>query len=104
MADTPLHYQTITDVAARIRSREISPVELTQALLDRIAALDGELKSYATVMAEPAMAAARAAEAEIAAGRYQRRAARRTHRGQGFVLHHRRGHHGRVAGAARLRA
>ena len=71
MTDTPLHYQTITDVAARIRSREISPVELTQALLDRIAALDGELKSYVTVMAEPAMAAARTAEAEIAAGQYK---------------------------------
>ncbi len=71
MADAPLHYQTITEVAERIRSREISPVELTRAMLDRIAALDGELKSYATVMAEPAMAAARAAEAEIAAGRYR---------------------------------
>ena len=71
MADIPLHYQTITEVAGRLASREISPVELTQAILDRIAALDGELKSYATLMAEPAMAAARAAEAEIAAGRYR---------------------------------
>ena len=71
MADAPLHYQTITEVAERIRSREISPVELTRMMLDRIAARDGELKSYATVMAEPAMAAARAAEAEIAAGRYR---------------------------------
>ena len=71
MADTPLHYQTITEVAGRLASREISPVELTQAILDRIAALDGELKSYATVMAEQAMASARAAEAEIAAGRYR---------------------------------
>ena len=71
MADTPLHYQTITEVAGRLASREISPVELTRTILDRIAALDGELKSYATVMAEPAMASARAAEAEIAAGRYR---------------------------------
>ena len=71
MADIPLHYQTITEVAGRLASREISPVELTQAMLDRIAALDGELKSYATVMAEQALAAARAAEAEIAAGRYR---------------------------------
>ena len=71
MTDTPLHYQTITEVAERIRSREISPVELTEAQLNRIAALDGELKSYATVMAEQAMAAARAAEAEIAARRYR---------------------------------
>lgn len=71
MADIPLHYQTITEVAGRLASREISPVELTQAMLDRIAALDGELKSYATVMAEQALVAARAAETEIAAGRYR---------------------------------
>ena len=71
MPDTPLHYQTITVVAERIRSREISPLELTRAMLDRIAALDGELKSYATVMAERAMAAARAAESEIVSGRYR---------------------------------
>ncbi len=71
MADAPLHYQTITEVAARLQSREISPVEVARAMLDRIAALDGRLKSYATVMAEPAMAAARAAEQEIAAGRYR---------------------------------
>ena len=71
MADTPLHYQTIAEVAGRLASREISSVELTQAVLDRIAALDGELKSYATVMAEPAMESARAADAEIAAGGYR---------------------------------
>ncbi len=71
MADIPLHYQTITEVAGRLASREISSVELTQAMLDRITALDGELKSYATVMAQQALAAARASEAEIAAGRYR---------------------------------
>ena len=71
MAEAPLHYQTITEVAERIRSREISPVELTRVMLDRIAALDGELKSYATVMAEPALAAARQAEAEIVSRRYR---------------------------------
>ncbi|MDE2959679.1 MAG: amidase [Chloroflexota bacterium] len=71
MAEALLHYQTITEVAERIRSREISPVELTEAQLNRIAALDGELKSYATVMAELAMAAARTAEQEIVAGRYR---------------------------------
>ena len=70
MADIPLHYQTITEVADRLASREISPVELTQAILDRIAALDGDLKSYIAVMAEQALAAARVAESEISAGRY----------------------------------
>ncbi len=71
MADIPLHYQTITEVAGRLASREISPVELTRAMLDRIQALDDALKSYATVMSEQAMESARAAEAEIAAGRYR---------------------------------
>ncbi len=52
MTDTPLHYQTITEVAEWIRSREISLVELTRVMLDRIDALDGRLKSYAIVMAE----------------------------------------------------
>ena len=70
MADVPLHYQTITQVAEQIRSRDISPVELTQAVLDRIAALDGRLKSYATVMADQALDAARRAEADIASGSY----------------------------------
>ena len=71
MAETPLHYQTITEVASKIRARDISPVELTRAQLDRIAALDGGLKSYATVMAEQSIASARQAEAEIYAGRYR---------------------------------
>ena len=71
MPDTPLHYQTISEVGALLQSRELSPVELTQAILERIEALDGQLKSYATVMADSALASARTAEAEIAAGNYR---------------------------------
>ena len=71
MPDTPLHYQTIAEVGARLKARELSPVELTTAILQRIEALDGNLKSYATVMADSAMASARAAEQEIAAGNYR---------------------------------
>ena len=71
MADTPLHYQTIAEVGARLRSRELSPVELTQAMLRRIDSLDGDLKSYATVMSDSAIASAQAAEQEIAAGNYR---------------------------------
>ena len=71
MPDTPLHYQTITEVGARLRSGELSPVELTTAILERIEALDGGLKSYATVMADSALASARTAEQEIAAGNYR---------------------------------
>ena len=71
MPDTPLHYQTIAEVGARLQARELSSVELTTAILERIEALDGGLKSYATVMADSAMASARAAEQEIAAGNYR---------------------------------
>ena len=71
MPDTPLHYQTIAEVGGRLQSRELSPVELTSAILGRIEALDGDLKSYATLMADSALASARTAEAEIAAGRYR---------------------------------
>ena len=71
MPDTPLHYQTIAEVGARLQSRELSPVELTSAILERIETLDGNLKSYATVMADSALASARTAEREIAAGNYR---------------------------------
>ena len=71
MTDTPLHYMTITDIAALIRKRELSPVEVTNAMLDRIDSEDGHLKSYATLMADHAVASAQEAEREIAAGDYR---------------------------------
>ncbi|MEI9889793.1 MAG: amidase [Caulobacteraceae bacterium] len=49
----------------------MSPVDLTKRMLARIAKVDPMLKSYATVMGDQAMADARAAAAEIAAGRYR---------------------------------
>jgi amidase len=66
-----LHYLELTELAARIRTGEISPVAVTRAQLDRIASLDGALGSYALVMADVAIEQAQAAEAEIAAGRYR---------------------------------
>ena len=66
-----LHYLGLVELAARIRTRELSPVAVTAAQLARIAARDGELHSYALVMADAAMAQAEAAQAEIAAGRYR---------------------------------
>ena len=68
---TDLHYTTLLEAADAIRSRKISPVELTRALLDRIARLDPALRSYATVTPELALAQARRAEAEIAGGHYR---------------------------------
>ncbi len=71
MADESHHFKTITEVAGLIESKQVSPVQLTTAQLDRIQALDGRYKSYATLMADSAMDDARTAADEIAAGRYK---------------------------------
>src|SRR5580693_7021438 len=63
-----LSFLTLLDVSQKIQSRALSPVEVTKAELDRIAALDPKLKSYATVMADSAMAQAKQAEVEIGRG------------------------------------
>jgi len=68
---TDLHYLELMELAALIKAREVSPVVVTHALIDRIASLDGALGSYAFVTADAAMAQANTAEAEIAAGRYR---------------------------------
>ena len=70
MQETPLHFKTISQVANLIEAKQLSPVELTEALLARIDALDGRYLSYATVMADQAMASARAAETAISEGNY----------------------------------
>jgi hypothetical protein len=64
-----LYYKSLTEVGRRIRSRDLSPVNLTQLMLDRIAKADPGWKNYATVMSEPALADARVALREIGAGR-----------------------------------
>ena len=71
MSEVPLHFKTITAVAELIKAKHISPVEVATAILDRIDQLDSRLKSYATVMADHAMGAARKAESEITAGTYR---------------------------------
>src|SRR2546423_4291480 len=64
-------YLTIAEAARLIETRELSPVELVDSRLDRIARLDDRLHSFIRVLADEARAAARAAEAEIAAGTYR---------------------------------
>ena len=71
MCETPLHFRTITEIAEEIATKQLSPVDVTAAMLQRIDQLDGQLKSYATVTADQAMAAAQAAEREINAGMYR---------------------------------
>lgn len=64
-----LHWLGVVQAADAIASGELSPVELMQALLDRIALLDPRLNAFIRLDADAAMAAARAAEAEAASGR-----------------------------------
>src|SRR5581483_2285566 len=63
-----LHNLTLTEAARAVRGRDVSPVELTRTMLDRIAQLDGRLRSFITVAAEPALAEARRAEAAARRG------------------------------------
>ena len=65
----PLHEATIAELSRRIAARELSPVELAQSCIARIQALDPALNSVLLLLEENAMAEARTAEAEIAAGR-----------------------------------
>ncbi|HUG47348.1 MAG TPA: amidase [Candidatus Limnocylindria bacterium] len=64
-----LTQRSIGWLSAAYDERRASPVEVTQATLDRIAALDGELLSYISVLADSALDEARRAEQELFAGR-----------------------------------
>jgi aspartyl-tRNA(Asn)/glutamyl-tRNA(Gln) amidotransferase subunit A len=68
---TDLHFLSITQAAGLIERRQLSPVDLTQAFLDRIQAIDPQLNAYLLVTAELALRQARTAEAEIMAGNYR---------------------------------
>jgi len=61
---------SIEDVAARVKSRAISPLELVHGCLDRIESRL-ELNAFITVMADSAISAAEAAEREIASGHHR---------------------------------
>jgi aspartyl-tRNA(Asn)/glutamyl-tRNA(Gln) amidotransferase subunit A len=62
---------TISEIYPRLRSREISPVEITQSCLSRIEKLNPALNAFITVTAESALSEARSAEAEIRTGNWR---------------------------------
>ena len=64
---TPIFYSDATRLAELIRNREISPVEVVQAHLDRIEAVNPKINAIVSV-AEGALEAAKAAEAAVLAG------------------------------------
>ena len=61
---------TIAGISAQIRTRAVSPVEVTERALARIAERSPQFNAFQLVLAEQAMADARAAEVAIAAGAY----------------------------------
>ena len=73
MRDTQTNfcYLTINEAAELLQGQQLSPVELTQAFLQRIEATDGALHSFITVLKDQALADARTAEAEILRGEYK---------------------------------
>ena len=69
--DCMTDFNSIAELAPRLRRREISPVEVTQECLVRIEKLDPALNAFITVMAESALAEARTAETEIGRGEWR---------------------------------
>ncbi len=63
-----LHYKSIRELAALYRKRSVSPVEVTEAFLQRIARCQPEALAYITVTEDRARADAKAAEAALAGG------------------------------------
>jgi aspartyl-tRNA(Asn)/glutamyl-tRNA(Gln) amidotransferase subunit A len=66
-----LHFKTIAEFAALLRAGELSAIELTDAFLARIEALQPQLDAFITITADVARAQAKLADGEIAAGRYR---------------------------------
>lgn len=69
--DEALLALSLTELASAVRSRGVSPVEVTRALLCRLESVNGLLGTYVKVVPERALAAAKRAEKEAAAGRFR---------------------------------
>ena len=68
MTDLDLCFAPATDLAARIRARELSPVDVVRNSLARIEAVNPALNCFCFVYPDEALAAARKAEAAVEAG------------------------------------
>lgn len=64
-------YLSVRELGEQIRARKLSPVELTEAYLDRAGHIGARLNAFATLTPELARAQAKAAEEEIKAGKYR---------------------------------
>jgi Asp-tRNA(Asn)/Glu-tRNA(Gln) amidotransferase A subunit family amidase len=64
-------FLSVTELSKRIRARQLSPVALTESYLERSRTIGPKLNAYATLTPDLALQQARAAEKEIAAGKYR---------------------------------
>jgi aspartyl-tRNA(Asn)/glutamyl-tRNA(Gln) amidotransferase subunit A len=71
MLSEDILFLSVTELSKRIRSRQLSPVELTESYLDRSRSLGPKLNAYATLTPDLALKQAHAAQKEIAAGKYR---------------------------------
>ncbi len=71
MQQRDLPFLTVAELSRLIESREVSPVEVAQAYLDRIDELDFKFNAYLTVSRREALAGAQEAEQAIARGGYR---------------------------------
>jgi aspartyl-tRNA(Asn)/glutamyl-tRNA(Gln) amidotransferase subunit A len=68
MEPNEICYLTIAETAAALRRKDISPIEIIDALLNRIKVIDGKLHSFITLTADLARQQARQAEQELRSG------------------------------------
>jgi len=66
-----LPFLSAFELSKLMAAKEISPVEATEAYLERIESLDGKLRAFVTVTADAALEAANKAEQEIARGNHR---------------------------------
>lgn len=71
MQTADLLQSNLTDLAGQIAQKQISPVELTQAAIQRIEMLNPQINAFLTVTAEAALEAAHKAETDILKGHYR---------------------------------
>src|SRR5437016_9032935 len=71
MPGEEIYHLSVTELAKRLESKKLSPVDLTHAYLDRSQRLGARLNAYAHLMPETAIEQAKAAEKEIQGGHYR---------------------------------
>jgi Asp-tRNA(Asn)/Glu-tRNA(Gln) amidotransferase A subunit family amidase len=71
MLSEDILFLPVTELSARIRARRLSPVELAESYLERSRQVGPRLNAFVTLTPELALKQARAAEKEIAAGKYR---------------------------------